>query len=175
MTSFLRLILTTACLLLVAACSPKYDWREVHASHAPYVAAFPAKPQNQTRDTKLAGKSVAMTMTSTQVDGVTFAVASAAMADAGEAQAALPLWKAALLANLKGTVKLETSPRVSQGQALQVEVVASQGAAGKEQPMVVHARFIAYKQHIYQLVVMGPPPRVTREVLDTFFTSFKAE
>jgi hypothetical protein len=175
MTSFLRLMLPACLLLMLVACSPKYDWREVHASHAPYVAAFPAKPSNQTRDTKLAGKSVAMTMTSTQVDGVTFAVASAAMADASEAQAALPLWKAALLANLKGKIKLESSPRVSQGQALQIEVAASQGAPGKEQPLVVHARFIAVKQHLYQLVVMGPPQRVTRDGIDTFFTSFKTE
>lgn len=175
MTHFLRGITLLASLLLLGACSPKYDWREIHAGRDAYVIAFPAKPSNETRDTRLAGQTVSMTMSSTQVDGVTFAVASASMPDAAQAQAALPLMKATLVSNIGGKIKQESAPHMNQGQALQIEAAGSQTQHGTPQPIVIHARFIADKQRVYQLVVMGPASRIVRDSIDTFFTSFKTE
>lgn len=175
MTLLTRTLTLLAGLLLLAACSPKYDWREIHVSQGQYVAAFPAKPSSETRDTQLAGKTVSMTMSSSLVDGVTFAVASAAMPDAAQARAAVPVLKQGLLANINGQLKQESVPRLGQGEGLQIEAVGNQQQHGKLQPIVIHARFIAHKQWVYQLVVMGPSTKIVRDTIDTFFTSFKVE
>lgn len=175
MTPSLRTFSLLAALLLLAACSPKYDWREIHTSQGQYMAAFPAKPSSETRDTQLAGKTVSMTMSSAQVDGITFAIASATMPDAAEARAALPVLKQGLLGNINGQLKQESVPHLGQGEGLQMEAAGSQQQHGKPQPIAIHARFIAHKQFIYQLVVMGPSKNIMRDSIDTFFTSFKVE
>lgn len=172
---FLSLLLGLCCLCCLTACSPKYDWREIRPEHAPFQVAFPAKPVYQSRDVALAGSTVKMTMSSAQVDGVTFAVGSASMATAEQAKAALPLLKATLLANIGGQIKQESSPAFPQGVALQVEATGQQSklAVGGAQNILLAARFIAKDKQVYQLVVMGKPERVLRDSIDTFFTSFK--
>lgn len=175
MTHYLRTITLLVSLMLLAACSPKYDWREVHASQGQYVVAFPAKPSTETRNTQLAGKTVSMTMSSSQVDGVTFAVASTIMPDAAQALAALPVLKQGLLGNIKGQLQQESVPRLSQGEGVQIRAAGSQQQHGKTQAIMIHARFIAHKQFVYQLVVMGPSNKIVADSIDTFFTSFKAE
>jgi hypothetical protein len=162
-------------LAMLAGCSPKYDWREVRAEHAPYMIAFPGKPVHQSRNLPLAGKEIKMTMSSTQVDGITFAVGSASLPDAIEARAALPLLKATLLANIQGQIKQESSPAVGKGTALQIEALGQQSklAVGGAQQIELVARFIAQDKQIYQLVVMGKPDRIVKDTIDTFFTSFK--
>ena len=162
-------------LSLLVGCSPKYDWREVRAEHAPYMVAFPGKPVHQSRKLPLAGTEVNMTMSSTQVDGVTFAVGSASLPDATQARAALPLLKATLLANIHGKIKQESTPAVGRGTALQIEASGQQSklAAGGAQGILLVARFIAQDKQIYQLVVMGKPERIVKDNIDTFFTSFK--
>ncbi len=167
--------LFVAGLMLLTACSPKFDWREIHVAQGQYVVAFPAKPSTETRDTRLAGHTVAMTMSSSRVDGITFAVASAAMPDAAQAKAALPVLKQALLGNIGGQIKQESQPRLKQGEGWQIEAAGSQQQQGKTQPLVIHARFIAHKQFIYQLAIMGPANGIARDHIDTFFTSFKVE
>jgi hypothetical protein len=67
---------------MVSACSPKFDWRDYRSNEAPYAVLFPAKPATQTRSINLGGEQVKMQMAAAEVDGVTFAVGSAEMADA---------------------------------------------------------------------------------------------
>lgn len=161
--------------LLLGGCSPKYDWREMRAEQAPFMIAFPGKPVHQTRNLSLAGNEVKMTMSSTQIDGVTFAVGSAKLPDAAQARAALPLLKATLLANIHGKIKQESTPKVGNATALQMEAEGQQSklAVAGAQDIVLVARFIAQDKQIYQLVVMGKPERVIKDTIDTFFTSFK--
>lgn len=159
-----------ACLLCVAlltACSPKFDWREVHGSSAPFVVLLPAKPASHTRTVNLDGLDVSMTMTAADVDGVTFAVGTAELADAATAQKALVAMKTALVRNIGGTVRTEkTSAPGANPATIDVE------AAGVESRVLL-ARFVARDKHIYQVVVVGKEGALSREAADMFFTSFK--
>jgi hypothetical protein len=169
MKILLSLLLGTC---LLAACSPKYDWREIHGSTAPFVLAFPAKPNSETRATQLGNIKLEMTMHSVRIEAITFAAGSAALPDATQAQNALPLLKAALLANIGGQI---TSENTSANGDVQLEAKGSQNQHGTVQPLQLQARFLTRGKYLYQLVIMGPPDKLAREQSDTFFTSFKAE
>ena len=152
-----------ACAAVLAACSPKFDWREVRGTSAPFVVLLPAKPATHTRSVNLDGISVDMTMTAADAGGVTFAVGTAELPDAAQAQHALTAMKTALVRNIGGTVRKETTP--SPG-TVEVE------AAGTDSRLLL-ARFIARDKRIYQVIAVGKESALPPEAAETFFTSFK--
>ncbi|MFC7288607.1 hypothetical protein ACFQPC_11215 [Herminiimonas glaciei] len=164
---------------VLTACSPKFDWREIRSNDAPYAVAMPSKPNTVTRQIDLNGTQVAMTMTVSTVDGVTFAVGSAELPDATQAQVSLNSMKTALVKNIVGTVKEEkvlTMPHGTAGGQLavtEIQALGAAGANGDDQVRVLFARFVAKDKRVYQLVVTGAEKVVKRELVDTFFSSFK--
>jgi hypothetical protein len=176
-TVFSIALLSTS--LLLAACSPKFDWREIRSNDAPYAVAMPSKPNTVTRQIDLNGSQVAMTMTVSTVEGVTFAVGTAELPDATQAQVSLNSMKTALVKNIVGTIKEEkvlTMPHGTAGGQLavtEIQALGAAGANGDEQVRVLFARFVAKDKRVYQLVVTSAEKTVKRELADTFFTSFK--
>jgi hypothetical protein len=172
---------TAACIAataLLLACSPKYDWREIHSADANFTAMFPGKPASHSRPVNLNGTQVTMSMTAAEVDGVTFAVGSAVLADPTQAQTALLAMKTALTRNMAGTVRYDKPVATPANPGMtEIEVAspagtgASSGAGG--QPRLLVARFSARERRVYQLVVVGAEKDVSREQVDTFFSSFK--
>ncbi|MBO9353282.1 hypothetical protein GG851_04705 [Bordetella petrii] len=63
--------------LLVAACTPSYNWREMDVADGHAHAAFPAKVQTQTREIALGGQTLRFTLSMAEVDGAMFAVGHA--------------------------------------------------------------------------------------------------
>lgn len=158
-----------ACCALLA-CSPKYDWREIHGTSVPFSAALPAKPASHTRPVDLGGIRVPMTITAADVDDVTFAVGAAELPDAIKALTALPAMKAAMVRNIGGSVRRETTSAAGASpMTIDIEAIGNNGA----QQRLLVARFIAVDTRVYQLVVIGREKAISREVMDTFFTSFK--
>ncbi len=157
-----------AALLAVAAlsaCSPKFDWRDFRSSDAPYAVLFPGKPATHTRTVELAGQKAPMTMAATEIDGITFAVGSAELADAAKAELAMQAMKTAMVGNLGGTVAKEESRNGG------VEIEVHGMANGR--PMALHGRFVARGKQAYQIVVVGPEKAVDDEHVETFIRSFK--
>jgi len=168
--SFSPVFRTACCLasaLVLAACSPKFDWREVRGPDAPYVILMPAKPASHTRTINLDGIEVAMTMTGADADGITFAVGTAELPDAAQAAKAMTAMKTALVRNIGGTVKQEKASAPGAVPAT-IDVEAS-GA----QSRLLIARFAARDKRIYQVVMVGKEQAMSREAADTFFMSFK--
>jgi hypothetical protein len=162
----------------LSACSPKFDWREVHGVEAPFAVLMPAKPATFSRAINLDGMQVKMTMTAAEVDDVTFAVGSAELPDAGKSGAALLAMKTALVHNIGGTIRSEKSSAHTQtgkpaASQIDIEAIGTPGANTAGQPRLLVARFIAQDKRIYQAIVLGREKALTREALDTFFTSFK--
>lgn len=167
--------LASACLL--AACSPKFDWRDYRSPDAPYTALFPGKPATFSRDVDMKGVKAHMSMAASEIDGATFAVASAEMADATQARAALAVMKQAMLNNIKGSVDQEKTASAS----------SSNGAVSREQtsitleahgmqngkPVRLVGRFVAQDRRIYQIIAIGDEKHLTRDNIDTFMTSVK--
>lgn len=161
---------------LLLACSPKLDWREIRSTDAQYSVMLPAKPASQTRTINIDGQKVVMTMTGTEVDGVTFAVGSAQLPDVASAQKTLPAMKTALVRNIHGTIRSEKSSAPgSMPATIEIEASGQPDAATESQPRLLAARFIAKDTHVYQLVVTGKESAVTHDSIDTFFESFKPD
>jgi hypothetical protein len=181
--SFAPRRLLAAIALLLAACSPHYNWREIHGEGAPYVVALPARPASFTRNIDLNGTRVNMTMTAAEVDAATFAVGTAELPSAPQAQAALETMKEALVRNIGGTVREQKMLTIAQaghagGGHLAVLEITARGRADPAtggRPRVLFARFLAKEQRVFQLVATGPEQELPRDLADTFFASFRLE
>lgn len=165
-----------ACLvfaILLAGCSPEYNWREVQGGAAPFTVLLPAKPATHTRQINLDGRQVTMAMTGAEVDGVTFAVGAAELEDAAQAPAALLAMKTALVRNIKGQVKQEklTGP-ANAPTVIDLEAVGAADPRTGDAP-ALFARFAAKDKRIYQAIVLGKEKSVKRDAVDTFLSSFK--
>jgi hypothetical protein len=165
-----------AAALTLSACNPTYNWREVRGVDASYTITLPAKPSSHARPVNLGGTQVTMTMTAAEVEGVTFAVGSAVLPDAAQAQQALGAMKTALVNNIGGTVRQEkiSGPPAAPTE-ITIEAVGTPGANTSGQPRLLFARFIAKDTRAYQVIVLGKEKAVTREAVDTFLTSFKPD
>lgn len=162
-----RMLAPLCAALLFAACSPTYDWREVHGSPIPFTVVLPAKPATYSRPVNLDGAQVTMTMTAAEADGVTFAVATAELASPAEAQAALKKMETALVRNINGTVSKEKTSVNGDLATLEVEAAGAQRA--------LSARFVARGARVYQVLALGSSNALKPEAVDTFLTSFKPE
>jgi hypothetical protein len=177
--SFASLLGVFAAVCLLMACSPRFNWRDFHSADAGYSVLFPGKPSTLTRTVDLDGTKLSMTMNAAEVDGVSFAVGSAAVPDAAKAQAALGAMQAALVNNIGATVKrqsasstVSTTGAVSRRNSIiEVEAVGAQHGV----PVLLVGRFVARDRRIYQIIVMGRESQVSRESVDTFLNSFKLD
>lgn len=177
---FIRLPFVALALML-AACSPQFDWREIRSEAAPYVVAMPAKPSTFSRKIDLDGTETVMTMTAAEVGGITFAVGTAELPDATHAQLSLAAMKTALVNNIRGTIRQEKVSTMVQAQVAgagtlavtEIEATGPASAATGNQPRVLFARFVARDKHVYQLVATGPEKAVTQDIVATYFSSFK--
>jgi hypothetical protein len=68
--------------LLLAACSPKYDWRELDVADGRVHAAFPARVLTEKRDIDVAGQRIAFSLSAANVGDSYFAVGYAPLPDA---------------------------------------------------------------------------------------------
>jgi hypothetical protein len=162
---------------LLAACSPKYNWRDYSSQDAPFRVMFPDKPATHTRAVDLDGMTVNMTMTAVQVDGTMYAVGSAEAPDAAKAQAALGAMKTALVRNIGATITRESASAASaasaassaQHAAIDIEAAGSQNG----QPMKLVGHFESRNKRFYQVIVMGRDKAVLPEQTEQFMSSFK--
>jgi hypothetical protein len=176
---FLAITVAAIAATAMAACSPKYNWRDYNSPDAPYRIMFPAKPATYTRSVDLNGMKVDMTMTATEVDGAMFAVGSAQAPDPAAAQAALNSMKIALVRNIGGTITSEKPSAVAAvggGQpnaAASSDVVADGVMNGVKMRLIGH--FEARGNRFYQVVVMGPAKAIEQEQSEQFLSSFKLQ
>lgn len=168
-------VLAATAVLLLSACSPSYDWREVRGGEVPFTVLLPAKPATLSRPVNLGGTQVTMTMTAAEVNGIAFAVGSAQLADAAAASAALDAMKAAMLNNIGGTVRAEKTSTTGTGRTIDLEAVGVPASARGSTPTLLAARFAARGPRVYQAIVLGPEQSIPRDAIDTFLDSFKAD
>lgn len=74
-------------MVLLAGCSPKYDWREVTTGGGHIKAVFPDKPRTESRTTDIEGVSYPFTMDMALVDDQVFAVVYSVLPEAKQDEA----------------------------------------------------------------------------------------
>ncbi len=155
---------------VLAACAPELNWREVRGDDARFSVLLPSKPTTHARTVDLNGLKVEMRMTGAAVGDVSFVVASARIADAAQRTAALAAMQVAMLNNI-GAATHSEKPVTLKGGAPASEVVARGQAARGGRALLMHARFAAHGDHVYQAVAIGPQDKLSTEAADTFLDS----
>jgi hypothetical protein len=177
--------LLAAC-LLVAACSPRFDWREIAQPSAGYVVALPDKPKVETRPIAFdhPGGSVRaeMTMLSTGVGASLFAVGTVQLPPfAVESQAALVATLAwftdGLLRNVQATSATLADAPPPPGVGARTLRSARQFAVGAKvgngRPARLAVRLYVVDDRLFQIVALGAEGEIPPQALETFFDSFR--
>ena len=166
-------------LLLLSACNPALNWREIRIKDSALVAMLPCKPDAGARTVPLGGRDVSMHMTGCDAGGATFAVAHATVDAASAAPTVLAQWRRATLANMAAVSSRDlplnaATPAVlgsaanapmrvtAEGQRKDGSAVAMQGVWFAKDAQVFHA--VVYAERI--------SPDVS-EAAETFFSGLK--
>ena len=178
-----RRLLGLVAVVVLAACTPTYDWREVKSDAV--VALLPAKPSSQTRELELAGLKVQMTMQSARADALAFAVARVdlpAGSDAAARESIVDALRTALLRNAGGGTPVENAVGIARSErgapALPARALAVRGEQDGHK-LALEARLIARDDHVWQIAVYGPAERMDkpdgRAAIDTFMLSLQID
>lgn len=166
-----QLFLASLSAVLLAGCSPTYNWRDYTSADGAFRVLFPAKPSTHTRGIDLGGIKVDMTMTAAEVEGTTFAVGTAVAPDAALAQATLPAMRQALLRNIGAGDTGEKDGTAPGSAPLAVDAVGK----GNSGPVRIVGRFLAKGTRVYQVIVVGTPGAMPPEHTEQFLSSFKPQ
>ena len=163
---FAGTFLLSALILLLCACSPRFNWREFRGSEAPYHILMPGKPSNMSKDVELAGLHLQMHMDAVEVSGLNFAVGSVKLSDPGQAWLVREAMKAGLINNIHGHISKD-SPTPDA-----VIEISGQAQGGNQLGMAV--RLLIRGPWVYQVLMVGPESSLQPEIIETFMTSFHA-
>ena len=172
---FRILTLLTAALVL-AACSPAFNWREVRPDDTRLSLLLPCKPDKAQKVVPLGGKPTTLSMLGCDAGGVTFAIAVADLGDAARAGPVLAGWQSVTLANMKaaaGTAK--SMPLKVAGASPEPAAIRVSATGQRADGTVVHgqAAYFASGTQVFQAVMYAPA--IEPEAAETFFASLKFE
>jgi len=169
--------------LLLAACSPKYDWREMPAANGAIRVQFPARPLVEQREVQINGVDLTLQFQIATVDASVFAVGTATLppeiaADSSAARALAEGVEASLSQNLnspllnKAGFALPLAPNDQRafryGSAFELHGGASPA------PAWLLARVFIMGDQLVQVIALGSEGVLTREVAETFVQSIRA-
>ena len=173
---FRILTLSIAAVLVLAACSPAFNWRDVRPDGTRLSLLLPCKPDKAKKTVPLGGQPTALSMLGCDAGGVTFAVAVADLGDAAKVGEALAGWQLVTLANMKaGAGTAQTAPlKVAGASATPAAVrVSASGQRANGDVVYGQAAYFASGTQVFQAVMYAPAPQA--DVADTFFASLKVE
>jgi len=167
-------------LVLLSACTPEHDWREIRASDDGFVAMMPSRPARMTQPVDLDGLRLTMSMQGSLVRDVAYTVGTASLPpDAGKAasEQALSVMRRAMVRNIDGQERTTRPVRFSLidgsgamvGSVDGIEVEAVGRMRGQEATLI--ARFAGIDTRVWQVVVLGPVP--DREQATMFLDSVR--
>lgn len=163
--------LLLALLAALPACSPTFDWREIHPQDAGVAALFPCKPERKTREIELATARYRMEMLSCRAGDTTFALGFLDVPDAGAVGSVLEHLRNAAVANIDGT-EPQLAPIAIDGMTPQPQAAQLSFAGHLPDGSAVHedAAFFARGLRVYQAGVIGraPPPDAVQAFLGGF-------
>jgi hypothetical protein len=160
----------SAAAVVLIACAPALDWREVRPPGSRLRAMFPCKPASHARRVTLARSTVEMSLYACSAGDASYAIAFADMADPARVNTALDELGRMLAANLQATAPASSAPLAVAGMtpyegtaAWRVEGRLPDGRAVQER-----AALFAYGTRVYQATVVASR-LPDDEVLGSFF------
>jgi hypothetical protein len=156
--------------LVLCACSPALNWRDVRLAGSGVQVLFPCKPATELRTVRLNGMALPMSMSVCQAGGATYALAFADLGSADQVSSTRSAWVAAQVGNLGGSAQVMPPIPLKATQApLQAEHHFLSGQMPDGTPIQQDIVFVVRKTRILQMTVMSP--RVDQEAATIFFES----
>ncbi|MFN3494564.1 MAG: hypothetical protein ACK40L_08665 [Hydrogenophaga sp.] len=161
--------------MLLAGCSPTFNWRDLRPVNTPLQALMPCKPDTAERSLALAGSPTTLHMHSCETGGMTFAVAWAELPQESHSMAALEAWRSGTLTALRADAAQATggtaNPEINVPGASHAVSTQASGKDPRGEPVQVQAVYFARGRQVYQAAVYGP--RLQPAVLTTFFEGLR--
>lgn len=175
LTPLMTRVMAAGLLLLLAACNPVFNWREVRPDNTALSLLLPCKPDKAQRSVPLGGRPTELAMLGCDAGDATFAVAVATLDDAAQAAAVLAGWQTATLVNLKAAGGGQTSPLTLAGaDALPPAVlVRASGQRANGRAVQSQAAYFSQGRQVFQAVIYAD--QMDPEAAETFFSSLKLD
>jgi len=171
----LKPLLWPCLVLLLTACSPTFNWRELRDDAVSLQAIMPCKPDRAEREVPLGGTPLTLHMHSCEAGGLTFAVAWARLPDAAQAIAALQPWRQATLATLRIDAAKASDPALAWPARVpgagEVQSLQADGLGPNGQATQVRAVYFAQASTVYQAAIYGQ--RIPDAVAGSFFEALR--
>lgn len=180
-----RLCLSLTLVLLLGACSPTYDWREMAAADGAIQLTFPGKPRSETRSLPLGEGSLPFTLTTVAANDATFAVGHAQLPASEGAEPFDPaLFNSvgeALIGNLTRRYPAESVTRTTvnlrpvhaqRASGLEAEEIQAESLEDPAAPRLL-ARVFRRDDRWIQVVVLGDPSKLSWETARWFVDSVR--
>lgn len=153
-------------MLLLCACYPTYNWRELPVADGLATLAFPGKVDTVKRDIELAGMPVTFVLTTTEVNDTVFSIGWAQLPTQStdeQRQAA----QTSLVNSLAATMDQPAPDIAMTGEMFRLETTRD----GDTLAMV--ARVLVHYDVAMRVVATGPPDLLTEEVSQNFIRSLE--
>lgn len=161
-----------ASVLLLAACAPALDWREVVLPDAGLAASFPCRPHANTATVPLAGGAVPLTMHSCKAADATFAVGHARLQAGVLPGPVLEQWRQAVLGGMRLQVREQAPFTLAQAGVIPQAVrLHAEGQAPDGQPLALDAAWFARGTDVY--VAMAYAGRLPTEASAPFLAGLQ--
>jgi len=183
MCNVYRRVVAILALVVLAACSPRLDWRELSAADGMVRVAFPAKAHSQTRPLDVGGEELPFTLTAATVGRAVFAVGYMDLPPTAQDETTRQRYIQALEDSLAQNLAAERIERRS------VEIRHVRGgdapaAPGhelelhgtpNEQPAWMLARILLLGDRLIEVAAVGPEADLEREAAQTFVESLRVQ
>ena len=164
----------SAALLFLLACSPSFNWRDVHPENTRLSLLLPCKPDKAEKVVPLGGRPTTLAMLGCDAGGATFAVAVADLGDEARVAGVLQQWQSLTLANMKAVApQLMPLKLPGAGGGPAPVLVKAQGRRADGTTVNGQAAYFAQGSRVFQVVMYAGKP--LPEQAETFFSSLKLE
>ena len=157
--------------LLLQACSPTLNWRDVRLDPTPIVALFPCKPERAARDVSLGDQTLNLNLLACDAGDAKFAVAYADTQDANKTGPLLASWKTVTLANMRATAPADVPVNIKGVAALAAKGVLANGVRPDGSAVALQAVWFASGTHIFQASIYSDVARP--QAAETYFSGLR--
>jgi hypothetical protein len=168
------LLLALVLALVLVACTPTLDWREVRPAGSAMLALFPCKPASHARPVALAGRTVSLTLYACTAGETTYALAFADVGEPGQVRAALAELKSSAWANVRAATPVATQPIQLPGMTPNPEATRWRvpGQLPNGQAVQEAGAVFARATMVYQATVIGAT--LDEQATQTFMEALRA-